>query len=64
MLYTYARLALLQASEAANAQGVISGNVPNNTYPLDYCLLWFEGAWWEVVLLSAASAWALSSSWT
>eukprot|EP00937_MAST-01D_sp_MAST-1D-sp2_P007610 g7610.t1 len=39
-----ARLCLLQASEAADAHGVVSGNCPEVTYPADYALLWFEGA--------------------
>jgi hypothetical protein len=39
------RLCLLQSSQSANGEGVISGNCPNNTYPVDYALLWFEGAW-------------------
>ena len=38
------RLALVQTLSAADRNGVMSGNCPNNTYITDYALLWFEGA--------------------
>ena len=40
------KLCLLQASspDGVNANGMISGNCPENTYPLDYVFIWFTGA--------------------
>ncbi len=40
------KLCLLQASSAdgVDKNGMISGNVPENTYPLDYVFIWFTGA--------------------
>lgn len=38
------RVVLGQTSDSADANGVVSGNCPNNVYLTDYALLWVEGA--------------------
>ena len=40
------KLCLLQSSSAdgVDKNGMISGNCPENTYPLDYVFIWFSGA--------------------
>jgi len=38
------RLTLIQTSQSTDLNGVISGNCPDVTYPIDYALIWFEGA--------------------
>lgn len=40
------KLCLLQSSsaEGVDKNGMISGNCPENTYPLDYVFIWFTGA--------------------
>lgn len=49
LIFTYGdvspvRLTLLQSAQSADKNGVISGNCPEVTYPVDYALIWFEGA--------------------
>ena len=38
------KMCLLQSSQSRDHNGVMSGNCPEVTYPVDYALIWFEGA--------------------
>ena len=58
------RMSLLQSSQAANAEGVISGNCPENTYISDYALIWFNGGMVRPCALHCALCTALHTAWT